>query len=87
MEETGPSVTGAGTVISRPSLHHSVWFRCCSVEGLIPEALAWVLTCHCTEAVAVLWAPVCAGCALSSTTAVHNLCLGQDPGSSAAWLR
>lgn len=65
-----------GTVIFRafpPSI--LCLFSCCcrSVEGAIPEALTWVLTCHCTEAVAVLWAPVCAGCALSSKTAARNL--------------
>lgn len=53
---------------------------CCrSVEGAVAEALAWVLTCHCTEAAAVLWAPVCAGCALSSKTAARTCLLRSGP--------
>lgn len=68
-------MAGAGTLIFRalpPSIILRLFSCCCrSVEGAVAEALTWVLTCHCTEA--VLWAPVCAGCALSSKTAAHNL--------------
>lgn len=47
------------------------------LEGvLLPE----VLTCGVCEAVAFLWAPVCAGCALSSKMAPIPFYSAQGPG-------
>lgn len=64
---------------SESSLHYYVVQKLlllclCLQEALFPEILAWVpdFRGFC-EAVAFLRAPVCAGCALSSKTATHNL--------------
>nr|KAF6369356.1 hypothetical protein mMyoMyo1_010703 [Myotis myotis] len=43
--------------------------------ALVPE----VLTCSVCEALAFLWAPVCAGCALSSKMAPHTFLLSSGP--------
>lgn len=77
--------SGSVRVVSPPSppllcrcLEAAATVSPCLQGALVPE----VLTCGVCEALAFLWAPVCAGCALSSKMAPHTFLLSSGPRAS-----